>query len=478
MDNRTSKEDIMPAEDYSLDVWDYLGDMPYVPSRADRDALVEAARDNPDMEKRVRIWDYFFRMLRGDVGMPQQLEIEDLERQKEEAAAERQRALENMNRHIQEKKDEVEGPHRKNVQSLEKKIAKAESDRGSRRRRGWILTVLGGILCILYLILSQDSSDDFLIVFLVLGIPILLIGLQRLLSQVSDKPIQELRDMLRAAEEEHRKNIKEIEEERQRIHSSIEEEHKKTVDRLDGEIEKLRQQLKELRGQIPDPPGDDEVHGWLQEDIAWLTGQASERSGLLARLIELKDAPNPLCILGPAELQEDERIPLPFTKYPDREKHLKARRFAVLSDGTFEDFHGVYNMEFILVAEDMLGTYGCFFDFITGRPIGERTTEQYYHDVVAIATRREYREVEIGRHHTVPVEDAPTFSMSLSSGERREVTFASQSYFDGIRKQMGEEVLPQFDPERWARNPELAAENAIRALRARLRAHKGAPEQS
>ena len=78
----------------------------------------------------------------------------------------------------------------------------------------------------------------------------------------------------------------------------------------------------------------------------------------------------------------------------------------------------------------------------------------------------------------VPIEDAPTFSMSLSSGERRQVTFASQSYFEGIRKQMGEDALPHFDARRWARNPETAADNAIKALRARLRAHKGAPEAS
>jgi hypothetical protein len=423
----------MSAEDYSQDIWDYLDDMPYVPSRADRDALVEAARADPDKEKRVRTWDYFFRIRPEDVGKPQQQEIAQLERQRHETVS----------------------SHDKERQRLEREIATFESKRKARRTMRVIGVILGIPGLIWFLSVMGDALDENLGAYcggaslLMLGGLFLLIGL----ATRAGRTVEELKSKL----------------------ASLNKQFDATLARIDDGLAKLRAQIAELKEQIPAPPSDDEIHQWLQEDIAWLTEEASERSGLVARLISLKDAPNPLCILGPAELQESERIPLPFTKDPDREKHLKARRFATLPNGTFEDFYGVYNLEFILVAEDMLGTYGCFFDFITGRVTGERTSEQYYHDVVAISTRREYREVEIGGT-AVPIEDAPTFSMSLSSGERRQVTFASQSYFEGIRKQMGEAALPQFEPQRWARNPETAAENAIKALRARLRVHKGAPE--
>lgn len=40
---------------YSSDLWDYLQDMPYMPSRQDRDELIHAGD-----YKRVQIWDYFF----------------------------------------------------------------------------------------------------------------------------------------------------------------------------------------------------------------------------------------------------------------------------------------------------------------------------------------------------------------------------------------------------------------------------------
>ena len=58
---------------YSSDIWEYLNDMPYMPSRRDRDELLELGD-----EIRVRIWDYFFRIKPEDVGKPQKKEIEEI----------------------------------------------------------------------------------------------------------------------------------------------------------------------------------------------------------------------------------------------------------------------------------------------------------------------------------------------------------------------------------------------------------------
>ena len=219
------------------------------------------------------------------------------------------------------------------------------------------------------------------------------------------------------------------------------------------------------------------MHNWLQEDIKELTEVAEEQTGLETRLVQLKEANNPLCIRGPAMLQALPTIPQVFlNQSDDRWKHLLACRFVMLSSNTFQDFYGVYYMEFILVANDMLGNYGCFFDFITGRTIGEHTSEQYYRDVVMLNIRHEYREVELGEDRII-IENAPTFGMSLTSGERVDVTFPNQEYFTKISEPRDKKSVA-FNPKQWASNPEIAADNAIKALRLHLRKHKSLPDES
>ena len=60
--------------EHSKDLWDYLDDIPYMPSRADRDKLL--ASNDP---ARVQIWDYFFRIKPEDVGKPQKEEIKTID---------------------------------------------------------------------------------------------------------------------------------------------------------------------------------------------------------------------------------------------------------------------------------------------------------------------------------------------------------------------------------------------------------------
>ena len=65
--------------DYSTDIWEYLGDMPYMPSRKDRDSLVKETQQDPARQKRVALWDYFFRIRKEDLGKPQKKELAELE---------------------------------------------------------------------------------------------------------------------------------------------------------------------------------------------------------------------------------------------------------------------------------------------------------------------------------------------------------------------------------------------------------------
>jgi hypothetical protein len=396
----------MAEKRYSRDIWDYLDDMPYMPSRKDRDALVEEAQKDPRRLKRVRIWDYLFRIKPEDVGKPQKRDIEELESQ----------------------------------QRIEKGLLQVFANR-------WLLGVIVLLLvglafvmisCVILLLFSRELEW-----FFTLGISLVFIGV---CVWFISRQIFEARL------------------------TTIDSEYQTKIDALQERIESLKKR-------IPSPPSDMQVHSWLQKDVDWLTRRAKEQTGLEPRLVDLKDAPNPLCILGPAELQDSKQIPKPFLdEHDDRAKHLTARRLAKLPNGRFEDFYGVYYIQFIFVAGDMLGSYGCFFDFITGKVVGEYTSEQYYHDVVSLSTRREYRQISIligSERVTIGVGNIPTFGMTLTSGDDIEVTFASPEYFRGIDKQNN--IAPDFDLEHWIRNPEIIANNAVTALRSRLRKHKGAP---
>jgi hypothetical protein len=396
----------MAVRRYSRDIWDYLRDMPYMPSREDRDALVDAAQTNGSMEKRVHIWDYFFRITPEDVGKPQKSRIETLGHQRQ----------------------------------TKERIARAEAGKRSSQAAKLIATGLGALMISGCVRTGLQNSPTYPWIwlpgmFLVLvGVLVYVVGWQKLTARL------------------------------RRINADCQR-----------ETEALQRGIEALKRRIPSPPHDILVHDWLQEDIDRLARHAKEQTGLESRLINLKEAPNPLCILGPAELQNRKLIPMPFlNERDDRAKHLTARRLARLPDGRFEDFYGVYYIQFILVASDMLGSYGCFFDFITGKLIGEYTSEQYYHDVVSLSTRREYRQVSIGpKQFVITMENTPTFEMTLASGHSIEVAFASYEYFLGIHKQ--DNISQLFDPKHWVRNPEVVADNAIRALRSRLRKHKGVP---
>jgi hypothetical protein len=121
----------------------------------------------------------------------------------------------------------------------------------------------------------------------------------------------------------------------------------------------------------------------------------------------------------------------------------------------------------------MLATYGLFYDFITGKHHAEQITEQYYQDVVAIATTHESREISSGvdDQGTKYIEDAPTFTLSLSSGEHRTVTFVNRKYFMEFKEKLNvnEDDIARIS---WIRQSRIDAEKAGKALRSQLRLHK------
>ena len=85
---------------YSRDIWDYIDELPYMPSRTDRERLFL----DESKRKRVKLWDYFFRIKPEDVGRPQQKEILSIRTQLDKDIEEHINRVQEINIRIEELK--------------------------------------------------------------------------------------------------------------------------------------------------------------------------------------------------------------------------------------------------------------------------------------------------------------------------------------------------------------------------------------
>ena len=419
----------MPIENYSTDVWTYLDDMPYLPSRTDRDELVQAAQTDPTKQKRVQIWDYFFRIRPGDIGKPQIAEMNRLHQESREAQEKHVTALASIHAAM-----DVD------TQRLTTQV---------RRGRVGLAVALGvGLVIVLigYFIYWDELMMAGGAIAVLAGLLVIVLGLwgrQRLT-----------------------KKNRRYEAEIARLDTEL---HERLAPNS-RQIRQLTRQIEELQHDAPPPSSDLDVLGYLQDDLKQLAIHAVAKTGLKSKLVVLKDAPNPLCLLGPAELQKLDRIPKSILDLANRDvnKHLRARVFANLPDGRWIDLHGMYFIEFFLIAEDFLANYECVFDFITGERIVERASEQRFEDIVSLSTGCEYHGLQLDARE-IPIDDALKFGLVLSSGEKFQVTFPSRGYFVGLNK-AGLAAF-QFDLEHWATNPAPSVDKALAELREKWRSH-------
>ncbi len=421
-------------KEYSKDIWDYLGDMLYMPSRADRDRLKPA---------RVQIWDYFFRIRPNDVGMPQKEEIKEIGKD----------ILEEISRYTQRQK-EIKGSVEENKRVLFWKRVKY---------------FLYGVGCfaITILVYRFAANNKFNLDWIIgCTLPFLVFGaiMWFAISMVGWDEKREIRDLKRQSTVLHNLHNMKI---------------KERVERKNF----LKSEIRELKKQIPIPPPDADVYQWFLEHLFAVVEDSKRATGLISsNLIDI-DSQNPIPVFGPGELQNPKRFPPTFTEINssddinfDIKKHLTARRYFELPNGKIDVLYGIYYLECILIAKDMLATYGLFYDFITGKSHAVETTEQYYKDVVSIIITNEFRwieksEGELGGERALYVEDAPTFILSLASGENRTVTFVNEKYFLEIKDKID---LPEENVSRifLIGASRTNANNAIRAIRQRLRLHK------
>jgi hypothetical protein len=272
------------------------------------------------------------------------------------------------------------------------------------------------------------------------------------------------------------------------------------------------------------------VRRWLEEDLAHIREESIRKAGVGTRLAAIsiydhdgveRNAPNPMIFVSPGDLQEPHSIPPSYlpphfspekrmaslareeqrsggydlldrvrlnplawfarpVALPDRARHFLARRRAQTREN-YLLLYGVYYVESLIIGDDMLVLFSAFYDFISGRIVAERIFEQYYKDVIAIERSKDYRMVPLSFEHNdkfLVVEDVPTISLILSGGDRRTITFAARSYYEGILRDV------EGDPANWSdstrqyvddsvRSAIEQADAALNVLRKCLRNHKG-----
>ena len=245
-------------------------------------------------------------------------------------------------------------------------------------------------------------------------------------------------------------------------------------------IDALETEIGRLSRQVPIPLLDKYVRDWLDREVNKLREKATKEVALNRDLVDIagenpgEKAKNPILVAGPGELQRKISRQFSSNLNADLNKHLTIQQ--AYWDNVHEEYDVLYAVlfiEFIIIATDMLVTYSFFYDFIEDKIRAEHITEQYYKDVVSLAIVKEFRKLApiVETAEPVYIEDAPTFTLSLSSGEKLRVTFVSQDYFLKIKEKTKIDA-DDINKIGWIKRSENIANNAIKALRFHLRQHK------
>lgn len=429
---------------YSRDLWDYIKDLPYMPSRANREKLF----NNERTHERVKLWDYFFRIKPEDVGKPQRKEISSL---------------------IKKLRESIDKCKLKEKEIFERIN---ELERFALIKAIKRLILISIVLAVILLYISRISTEivhdqDKYIYNIIVAIPCSIISLVFIsLGYIAGKEKKESRRLYL--------NLKEYK-----------ELHFIEINEVKNRINTLKKEIGRLRRQVPKPLSGEEARQWLNREFQKLWDYTKTEVALVRNIIKIQgeqpdsEIKNPLSILGPGELQE--KIPRRFlaTVNEDLNKHLTAKQAYQLNpekySHLYDVLYGVYFLEYIVVATDMLVTHSFFYDFIDDKVTSEYTTEQYFTDIVALAIVHESRKITIidnmGKPISVYIEDSPVFTLSLKSGERHEVSFVNQDYFIKVKERL-EINLDDIDKIYWINQAKGDADNVIKALRAYLRKHK------
>jgi hypothetical protein len=459
---------------YSDDIWDYLSDVRYMPTRIDRDALVEQAQESPNDLKRIQIWNYFFRFNPEDVGIPLQKEKQDLVLKMKDAHIEDEQSSTKL--------EELKADFESKKNNAEHLILEQHKSKSSNNR---IIGILTGVIAAPFFILPIVLTWIGIMYNIRNGIPITLSSIQNLLSNnacclpigliLAGVSAWQLYSSKTPSKERLKYEVdKFLTDEEVKVSKMTEEystslqNNKALYPEYQKRIEFLENKIGGLKKQLPTPPSDEQVETWLKEEINSLSQAAILDSGLQDRLITLLNAKNPFITYSPAEIQDEKNLRDVFLtqshwdKTSDRFKHFHAKRFTTMPDGTFADFHGIYSVRLLMFAENEWSSYETVYNFIRGKSTGKKTTRYDYINVVAIKTLRTVRTIQSAEGQDIEVENIPSLSVSLTNQEQVNISFPDEGYFRQY------ESGKNFSEAKWRYNPQLAAENAVKNFKEKV----------
>lgn len=492
---------------YPDKLWDYLdgdyhSDLLYMPSRDDRQLIIGD-------EKRLRIWDFFFRFEPDDVGKPQKRKIEELQKERSEQIKAHGYKVSQSLRKINSFLDifsgllETESRRLNNQASQEQLVTFDEWEQTLLR----LQEVVAG---------ENEVQREFLdqMLFLVRKLLALLASVQSVM------PTPEWVEKLKR--ETDSGNLAEIIKHRRlEVDGVISEiirykrDHQGKLAAFDEQIIFLQHSVRALIEMIPEPPSAGDVRLWLEQDLEDLRRRSVAKAAIDTRLDNIayydenkneRECANPISFVSPAELQAPERMPpayLPpqlnffqrfsaqvqaelserlnlqpakYNALPDRVKHLQSK-WQVETEAGIQIFYGLYYVEYLMIGDDMMTMVSFFYDFIHGKSTGERVTELYYNDIVALEQSQEYRTITYGYQDSEAVqhvEDMPVFHISLPNGEKHSITFINHNYLTqvlNVDTSPSPEGMADFELP-MVQESQILAEAAVSVLRHRLRMHK------
>jgi hypothetical protein len=432
-------------------VWDYLVDMPYMPSARDRELLLKRTKGT-EQEHRVRIWDYFFRPRPGDTGKSVLREIQELRVRADTTDAETSERLITARKRLAG----FEEGWRTESAAVNAELQRIEAETGnSERRRATKSIVIGEIIgCSAVVVLTAQVLFDLLSVgvaaksgtfgcgllgLLVIMLPVILISdlvvraarqrrtSERIQARIAAEQ-QHVRDRWSPRDESLRRDIFA---DRARI-AADEEIIQRLIPHLRLRITSLEVLFDDLLRQIPTPPTEAEVEAWLAADLRMLRQKGEERHAMEGRSVRFSGDKDVFVIQAPAEIQDPSTIPAAYRDHADRDKHLRARRIRQTAADDRVEHHGVFSYDVIFIGEAVLARYSILFDFIEGERIRESAPRQHYADFVMVEMRHEFREIREPRSgEQVPVM-LPSMILALSNGDRVTITVTTSAYFEAV----------------------------------------------
>jgi len=476
----------------STELPDYVSYFPERAPRADRDRLADKARDDPAFIRRVAIWDFFF--------LPTPEEIHTLFSQPADSLRLARSTPYDLYKSAEEQlrgrfraarepaESDYKGKERQELEWLHHKRREEEEPIRKWRRVGGITLLVGSVVSLFSLLLAEGIEPlleeapwfTWVIIATIIG------GLIYWASGSRLNQLEQEYASKQAALEAHFRKL--LEEEMERLRT----EETQALAQLEKGFQELESHLVTQASCIPQG---NEVVQWLQEDLDHLRQQILLRTALEPHLVNVRVDPNPqvpapvgmhlgnpIILSAPAELQTD-RIP-DRLKEPTQWKHVKAKKY-VQHHEHIQLINGVYYLETLLIGTDMLGTYECFFDFIEGTQISERFSEQYYNDIVSIGWTAESLQLSLSSDPSaskvISLDRVPTFTLSLSNGERSGFSIATQDYAQQVlslltKSEAYREHFPAEGNFLLVDQASMILDTILRVLRAQLRRHKRSVE--